>query len=165
MNDEIKEILDRLFVYRNENDEMKYQPEDILTIDDVWLLLDYITNLQEENDYLKDIVSNTELSNEIKKADKWSKRELYKINYQRLQANKRLREENERLVELCNKLEDYKSRNEKAIEYLGINEEILETCEIYDVNGIEVYKILKRNKWNEVERAYLDDKPIGSDKE
>lgn len=25
--------------------------------------------------------------------------------------------------------------------------------------------ILQGNKWNEVERAYLDDKPIGSDKE
>ena len=49
MSDEIKEILDRLFVYRNENDEMKYQPEDILAIEDVWLLLDYITNLQKEN--------------------------------------------------------------------------------------------------------------------
>ena len=46
--EEIKEILDRLFVYKNENDEMKYQPEDILTINDVWLLLDYITNLQEK---------------------------------------------------------------------------------------------------------------------
>ena len=53
MNNEIKEILDRLFVYKNENDEMKYQPEDILTIDDVWLILDYITNLQEENEELK----------------------------------------------------------------------------------------------------------------
>ena len=47
MKDEIKEILDRLYVYRNENDEMKYQPEDILTIEDVWLLLDYITNLEQ----------------------------------------------------------------------------------------------------------------------
>ena len=52
MSDEIKEILDRLFVYKNENNEMKYQPEDILTIDDVWLLLDYITNLQERFDAL-----------------------------------------------------------------------------------------------------------------
>lgn len=55
MNNDIKEILDRLFVYKNENDEMKYQPEDILTIDDVWLLLDYITNLQKENKHLKDL--------------------------------------------------------------------------------------------------------------
>jgi hypothetical protein len=54
MNKEIKEILDRLFVYRNENNEMKYQPEDILTIEDVWLLLDCITNLQKENERLKE---------------------------------------------------------------------------------------------------------------
>lgn len=37
-------------------------------------------------------------------------------------------------------------RIDKAIEYLGINEEILKTCEIYDVNGIEVYKILQGEK-------------------
>lgn len=61
--------------------------------------------------------------------------------------------------------DELQERIDKAIEYLGINEEILETCEIYDVNGIEVYKILQGNNWNEVERAYLDDKPIGSDKE
>lgn len=42
----------------------------------------------------------------------------------------------------------FKGRNEKAIEYLGINEEILETCEIYDVNGIEVYKILQGSDKN-----------------
>ena len=48
MTEEIKEILDNLYRYKDE-DYMKYQPEDILTIEDVWLLLDYITNLQEEN--------------------------------------------------------------------------------------------------------------------
>lgn len=37
---------------------MKYQPEDILTIDDVWLLLDYITNLQKESEKLNNIVIN-----------------------------------------------------------------------------------------------------------
>ena len=47
MNNEIKEILDNLYRYKDE-DYMKWQPEDILTIEDVWQLLDYITNLQEE---------------------------------------------------------------------------------------------------------------------
>jgi hypothetical protein len=60
MKEEIKDILDRLFVYRNENNEMKYQPEDILTIEDVWLLLDCITNLQQENEELK--VENEKLT-------------------------------------------------------------------------------------------------------
>lgn len=127
MNNEIKEILDRLFVYKNENDEMKYQPEDILTIDDVWLLLDYITNLQEENKNLK----NEQIS-----------------KYQTL---KELQEENDKLKEDKSKMfETAVKRNNQlldriynAIEYLDIDEEILETCEIYDVNGIEVYKILK----------------------
>ena len=147
MKDEIKEILDNpkilMLSYGN-----------YISLDDYVKLKDCITNLQEEyqteldenfklsewlvqkqkrieelekeTDYLKDIVSNTELSDEIKKADKWSIRELYKINYQRYQVNKRLRKENERLIKInkeqANHLiskdnlyyEDYKSRNEKA---------------------------------------------------
>ena len=117
MKDEIKEILDKLksLVYDEYCLEFSV---DYIDRKEEKILLDHITNLQkeinkltaesteweskyydlqEENDYLKDIVSNTELSDEIKKADKWSKRELYKINYQRLLVNKRLREENERL--------------------------------------------------------------------
>ncbi|MBQ1551245.1 MAG: hypothetical protein IIZ67_03995 [Bacilli bacterium] len=127
MKNEIKEILD----FKEDADYKR------LSVDEIVILKDYITNLQEENDYLKDIVSNTELSNEIKKADKWSKRELYKINYQRLKANQRLQEENERLREEnerliislsaqeeltmneYNKKQDYKSRNEKAIECIN----------------------------------------------
>lgn len=91
-----------------------------------------------------------------------TKRKLFEENYL-------LKQENERLnkgLEYAKRIEkDYKTKFDKVIEYLGIDEEILETCEIYDVNGIEVYKILQGNKWNEVEIAYLDDKPIGSDKE
>ena len=60
MNEEIKEILDNLYRYKDE-DYMKYQPEDILTIEDVWLLLDYITNLQEENERLKEIARKMHL--------------------------------------------------------------------------------------------------------
>ena len=60
-----------------------------------------------------------------------------------------LQKENEHLDEVNCQLRKkinndiYKSRNEKAIEHLGIDEDILKTCEIYDVNGIEVYKILQ----------------------
>lgn len=49
---EIEELIDRLFKYKNEDKEMKYQPKDILTIEDVWLILDYIINLQQENKQL-----------------------------------------------------------------------------------------------------------------
>ena len=68
-----------------ENDEMKYQPEDILTIEDVWLLLDYITNLQEENERLKEI---TEINND----------EEYIYTYEELQDKVlKLQKENKRL--------------------------------------------------------------------
>ena len=183
MNNEIKEIIEYF------KDDIDYLEEALkypnfkgryITIRDkeceyLRKLLDYITKLQLiEQEYSPLLSENAELENKI-------------TNLQ--EKNEDLREENKRLGELCNKYEeehstafnlwkmrmeemptyeekeDYKSRCEKAIEYLGINEEILETCEIYDVNGIEVYKILQGNKWNEVERAYLDDKPIGDDKE
>ena len=165
MKDEIKEILDNL-----KNKDISV---DDLTHNDKVKLIDYITNLQEENDYLKDIVSNTELSNEIKKADKWSKRELYKINFHRLLINGRLREEIERLkngyCELkvkCNNgecdctneeydgmvqanmkgkllLEDYKSRNKKAIEYIKSHKNDYEPYELNDYNIRELLDILQ----------------------
>ncbi|MBO7696536.1 MAG: hypothetical protein J6T10_28245 [Methanobrevibacter sp.] len=47
MTNEIKELINNLIEYRNSDYTCK-QPEDCLTIEDVWLLLDYITNLQEE---------------------------------------------------------------------------------------------------------------------
>ena len=132
MKDEIKEILDKLkdknnyishsmillsiketttlydYITNLQKKVEQYENPDDLTLITMYCDLkakDKIKQLQEENDYLKDIVSNTELSDEIKKADKWSKRELYKINYQRLQVNGRLREENERLNDIINELE------------------------------------------------------------
>ncbi len=123
----------------------QYENPDDLTLITMYCDLkakDKIKQLQEENDYLKDIVSNTELSDEIKKADKWSKRELYKINYQRLQVNKRLREENERLKkpnyyekglidsikERDEIIQDYKSRCEKA-------RELVKKIDNFDINA------------------------------
>ena len=60
------------------------------------------------------------------------------------EENKELEEDKSKMFETAvkrnNQLLD---RIDKAIEYLGIDEDILKTCEIYDVNGIEVYKILQ----------------------
>ena len=83
MKDEIKEILDNLYRFRNEDN--KFQPEDILTIEDVWLLLDYITNLQEENEFLK--LNNPEMNIEHFRIIKENKRKI-----------DNLRKENERLT-------------------------------------------------------------------
>ena len=42
--------------------------------------------------------------------------------------------------------EKYKQIINKAIEYIGIDEDIEKTCEMYDVNGIEILKILNEIK-------------------
>lgn len=54
MNNEIKEILDRFSFVKKEPDKLSYYPEDLLNREDMWLLFDYITNLQEENKELND---------------------------------------------------------------------------------------------------------------
>ncbi len=106
MNDEIKEILD--FYER-----MFKQNEMIMCLSKMKILLDYITNLQEENKRLKE--------------NKLTPDELVNLLNQ----------------ELVRQNKDYKEKFDKTIEYLGIDEKILETCEVYVVNGIEVYKILQ----------------------
>lgn len=92
MTDEIKEILDNLFWYRHET--VKYQPEDILTIEDIWLLYDYITTLQEENKEIKNTIDF--IDNKYKST----------ISY------------NEKLIEYN---QDYKSRIDKALYWLSEN--------------------------------------------
>ena len=42
--------------------------------------------------------------------------------------------------------EKYKQIINKVIEYIGIDEDIEKTCEMYDVNGIEILKILNEIK-------------------
>ena len=42
--------------------------------------------------------------------------------------------------------EKYKQIINKAIEYIGIDEDTEKTCEMYDVNGIEILKILNEIK-------------------
>lgn len=72
----------------------------------------------EENDSEKVKYVVTYLSHDIKELER--KNELLNINVQ-----------------------DYKSRIDKAIEYIGLNEEDLKLYDIYDVNGIELFKILR----------------------
>lgn len=90
MKDEIKEILE----------DMNYRPERafIISADEKHLLLNYITNLQEEN--------------------------------QRLKVNCNVGNEN--LTFYRNSYKDYKTRNEKAIEYIENNEDF--ETEIFDCN-------------------------------
>ncbi len=143
MNNEIKEILERIKTY----------PEKLycLSEKEKRILLDYITNLQQENEYLK--LSNPEMNIEHFRIINENKRKIDNLRKQ----NKDLQQENERLkqeyinvrnyikmrnvstevedkallynIELENinkkKYLDYKSRCEKAIEYINNHKEPL----------------------------------------
>ena len=174
MNNEIKVILDKL-----KDDYWRKFPEDgipykVLYMEEVDLLLNYITNLQQENEinqvqlrvvkkeykeYMKKTVSYEDYlqqENEIRQQDinnltyqlakekeeneelkKKLDRRYYKNEYERLQQeNERLKEDlkgQENLtLSYCKSEQDYKSRCEKAIEYIEDNE-YFET-EIFDYN-------------------------------
>ena len=118
MKDKIKEILDKLFVYKNENDEMKYQPEDILTIDDVWLLLDYITNLKEENERLKELCNKYE--EEHKTTFKIWKKDLKNFEHEK---NRELKSRIEKAIKFI------KENTERAL-VNGNNEELIDQEDI-----------------------------------
>ena len=144
MQEEIKEILEKLKdnipieEYRSEgtSDGLTHYEED----KDSWQykLLDYITNLQEEleeekrieKESLKTIQNLEEDNKQLKElCDKYE--EEHSTTFQIWKYNKdTYKEENERLTQgvtlLTNELidmtkakEDYKSRNEKAIEYIN----------------------------------------------
>ena len=110
MSDEIKEILDRLegrknwYLHQQRNNSV-FNDEDYMA----YMVLDYITNLQEENKYL-----NNEINN---------------------------------ITDYARDLEDYKSRNEKAIEYIehyAIEDE--DYSRIYSIEERELLQILRGDK-------------------
>lgn len=121
MNDEIKEILDSLKGILDEPrglDEMpngnlyEYDRSYDLEQDEIKLLLDYITNLQKENeDNLKCIKS--------------LKEQLESVINENQRLLKQWFEDNDKTVKLVSEKEcykqnfnDYKSRIEKAVEYI-----------------------------------------------
>lgn len=89
MNDEIKEILDSL----DKIAKAEYYPEDLLTYKECQLLLDYITNLQEENERLKK--ENKKLSNDLAEA--------ILFNQKRCEQNKELKQRCEKAIEYIKK--------------------------------------------------------------
>ena len=97
MTNEIKEILELLRedLYIPQEDNREYK---LLDKGDDKLLLDYITNLQEENNELKQIIDIRECQLE--------EMQMNKTDY--TQVN---------ILEM--QLEDYKTRNNKAVEYIN----------------------------------------------
>ena len=52
----------------------------------------------------------------------------------------------------------------EAIEYMGINLDTLKTCEVVDVNGVEVYNILRKSSmptFDEVEELFIEQREEG----
>ncbi len=117
MKNEIKEILEALKPQDEEFTKAGIKEYPLyLSRKQQDLLLDYITNLQEENEELKNTIDfiDSKYKNTIKY--------------------------NEKLIEYN---QDYKSRNEKAIEYCNYNDESLYTFEPdydYEENMIDNYE-------------------------
>ena len=113
MKDEIKEILDKLNngKWEKDTEEIAYK---ILFSNEVYQLLDYITNLQEKYDKaLTDLVHESHKRIELEQENKFLKLNNPEMNMEHfriIKENKRkidnLREENKRLKELCDKYEE-----------------------------------------------------------
>ena len=101
MNDEIKEILKEIECYRNEELCLIF-----LSRKESNALLDYINNLQQENERLKE--NNQEMQEEMARV--WEENERLKEELVKIPRAK---------MEYDLELEDYKYRCEKAIDKLG----------------------------------------------
>lgn len=146
MTEEIKEILDNLYRCKDE-DYMKYQPEDILTIEDVWLLLDHITNLQQlyesglkVNQSSHKYITELEMNNAILKEDLDKANDIIEKNRQ-----------------------FYKCRMDEYAELKKENEELKQTLHNITINGVEeentsVLDLIKENDdlKNRLENAVAD---------
>lgn len=161
MNNEIKEILDKL---KNENN---YQVDcndgsafKELFANEINLLLDYITNLQEKveqyenpddltlfymwlDEKAKDKMKKLQEENKELKA----KLEMYENGVYFSSENDKLQEENERLnkgLEYAKRIEkDYKTKFDKAIEYLNDNCFLPTTTNEYIFSPKHLMNILK----------------------
>lgn len=135
MNNEIKEILEQLDIVVN-----KPLPMLILAPEYTKILLDYITNLQQENEYLKKTndektkigIANHKYASqmedkviELQQENERLKEEQEYNNY----CDEQLRKKISNLEYKITTLEDYKSRCEKASEYN--NQIIKDTKDFY----------------------------------
>ena len=141
MEDETK-ILNKLLEYFKESNinDFGYEKDKLISYEEAQILLDYITNLQEDYDKAMKLVDKGVEDSYIK--IKEQQKEVDKLTAESTEWESKcydLQEENERLKERCEYLqrscdrkeeqmldyrmeymgqEDYKARNEKAIEYI-----------------------------------------------
>ena len=112
MKDEIKEILNDMKIIVEDNDNL-FKLDLTLNKEDTKLLLDYITNLQEE------LEEEKRIEQEILKTIQELEEKLYNLTHTIFTGRN--------YNEVLKSEQDYKSRNEKAIEF------IIEKCIISDV--------------------------------
>ena len=106
-DDEIKEILDF-----KENADYKR-----LSCDEIAILKNYITNLQQENEQLRTQVNTYENPDDLTLFYMWLDEEAKDKMRHMENEIRELKQFNQMLIEIG---EDYKSRCEKAIEYIDI---------------------------------------------
>ena len=170
MNDEIKEILESL----DKIAKAEYYPEDLLTYKECQLLLDYITNLQEENQRLKNLCDKYEEEhNTTFKLWKMKMEEMptYEEKIEIQKENEKLKQRSIAGVKvfvsnetynnykgtLQEQLEDYKSRCENAqdlilneLSHLKASDEETWNKEFYDENNKLDYRKLCIELLNQV---------------
>ena len=154
MNNDIKERLNNLDRLANN----QTYAEDITEVEAAKLLLDYITNLQQKLEYYKNIDPDKTIDKFRQKINK----EMFNLQEELKSSNESitwwqnrfnaLQEENKNLKhkleqmyndtkdtynEICAEQVDYKSRNEKAIEY--IKEHTLYSFDLYDKDDVSSY--------------------------
>ncbi len=157
MEDEIKEILECLKKEDNywSKQEHNYAFPDYYSLnrEDLHLLLDYITNLQHQISLMKeDIREGKEINSELQQENHElkSKLECYENGAYYSSKVDELEQENERLkqelvkiprakMEYDLELEDYKSRCEKAIEYIKQNSQMTD-LNIYGIEDVLCFK-------------------------
>ena len=147
MSEEIKEILDNFEKYEARY-RLRNETQFIITHREIQILLDYITNSQEENEYSNHC--NEELRKKITNLE-------YKIE--------RLEEDNKQLKDLCDKYEEEHSTtfiewqkdikaNKKAIEYINkhcVNEKVSKEV------GYKCYTMADTNELEYIMKKLGDD--------
>lgn len=119
MNNEIKEILDNMKEWSVEGN-LYFEIND----EKAKLLYDYITNLQKENEILKEELIHKPDNKITLKTD--DGKEMFIIQSERIDMQEELNKTN---MQLMKRIEDYKSRNEKAIDVL---EELIAEFQLND---------------------------------
>ena len=155
MNDEIKEILEKL---KDREETYQFCKQYKLTINDsiyeVHYLLDYITNLQKNNDnqmkYIADLlvqITNLQQENDGLKNDLENEVADNKLRLEELTTMVRDDERSqETIIRLTKENKDYKSRCEKAIGYINkycIDDEFYINLSNKEKAIIEVLNILQ----------------------